>query len=433
MDPTGQERPWHLTPHMLRLTPDDLKFLATLAQVAGTMGMRAFLVGGCVRDLILGREHADWDIVVEGDGTQFATAAAEHLGGAATVYERFLTATLELPGGQAVDVATARRETYSRPGALPQVAPASIEEDLWRRDFSINAVAMELGPSGPGRILDPTGGVVDMKRGRVRALHARSFWDDATRIVRAIGFEQRLGFHIEPQTEGWMRAASREGALQTVSTERLGEAVLPLLANSVGPRVLLRANELEVVRGLGARGAFTRRTCRGLAELPEALVSLGENENPRSRMLGCLSALLLSRGVQADEVAARLHLDRDTTRQLRAAERYLSLWPRGYVAAERAGDVWRELRGACLGAILALWLSTSDARSRQALALYWLRLRHTRADIDPRELLPSGARPGPLLGEALARACWLKLNENASPEEQLSAARAIMAAGQRSM
>jgi tRNA nucleotidyltransferase (CCA-adding enzyme) len=169
-----------------------------------------YLVGGAVRDLLLGRPGADVDLVVEGD----AAALAERLGGAATEHERFGTVKAEVEGHE-IDIATARTETYPEPGSLPLVAPAEgIEADLGRRDFTINAMAIPL--AGEARLIDPFGGEADLGRGLLRILHPRSFEDDPTRAIRAARYAARFDFALEPETEELLRAAD----LSTVSADR---------------------------------------------------------------------------------------------------------------------------------------------------------------------------------------------------------------------
>lgn len=396
--------------------------LCAAGDLAQRLGVRLFVAGGTVRDLVLGNEHKDWDLVVEGDGARFAQALAWAWGGRAVIHERFLTARVDLPGDECLDVATARREVYPEPGALPVVEPAGMEQDLWRRDFAINAVAVALHPSERGLVLDPCGGLQDMDHGIVRALHAHSFWDDATRIVRAVGFEQRLGFAIETQTEWWIREAAAGGALHTVSTERLGEALLPLLRNSVGPQVLLRGHALGVAHALGARAAFTRRALDALRQVPEALHAFGEEAVAQHRAAACLTALLLGRGVEAQMVITRLHLDRATARELRGAQRALKEWPEGFRPAPGLGDLWDQLHGQGIGAVLALWLATDDPQVRDALVCYWTRLREVRPDITAADLQATGRELRRLWGPAFAAAIRAKLNSRADRPAQLAAA-----------
>jgi tRNA nucleotidyltransferase (CCA-adding enzyme) len=183
-----------------------------------------YLVGGAVRDLLLGRPRADVDLVVEGS----AAALAARLGGAEKEHERFGTVKVGIEGHE-VDIATARTETYPEPGALPVVAPAgSIEADLARRDFTINAMAIPLG--GEARLIDPHGGQDDLRQGLLRILHQDSFADDPTRAIRAARYASRYGFTLEPETDRLLRRAD----LATVSAERRRAELERLAAEPTG-------------------------------------------------------------------------------------------------------------------------------------------------------------------------------------------------------
>jgi tRNA nucleotidyltransferase (CCA-adding enzyme) len=185
-----------------------------------------YLIGGAVRDLLLGRERADVDLVVVGD----AAALAARLGAETKEHERFATAKVELDGHE-VDIATARTETYSHPGALPEVAPAGrIEDDLARRDFTINAIALPL--RGDPRPIDPHDGRADLEAGLLRILHDESFVDDPTRALRAARYAARFGLRLEPETEKLLRRAD----LDTVSADRRHAELLRLAAEPEAAR-----------------------------------------------------------------------------------------------------------------------------------------------------------------------------------------------------
>ncbi len=204
-----------------------------------------FLVGGAVRDLLLGRGRADIDIVVEGD----AAALAARLGGDVVSHERFATAKVSLDGHE-VDIATARTESYPHPGSLPVVAPAAgVEADLARRDFTINAMAVPLG-AGPD-LIDPHGGQADLAAGLLRVLHPGSFVDDPTRALRAARYATRFGFGLEPETE----ALLREADLGTVSADRRDAELLRLAGEGEAARAfsLLAGWGLVNLREGGAR------------------------------------------------------------------------------------------------------------------------------------------------------------------------------------
>jgi tRNA nucleotidyltransferase (CCA-adding enzyme) len=199
---------------------------------------KAYLVGGAVRDLLRGAVPVDVDIVVEGD----ALTVAERLGGEIVGHERFGTATVRV-GDLTIDIARARRELYPAPGALPEIEQASIEEDLARRDFTINAIAIAL-PDGD--VLDPHDGRADLDAGLIRILHARSFVDDPTRLLRALRYEARLGGRLEDHTEQSAREAIAGGALDTVSGKRIRDELLDLLREPEAPAALQRMRDLKL-------------------------------------------------------------------------------------------------------------------------------------------------------------------------------------------
>jgi tRNA nucleotidyltransferase (CCA-adding enzyme) len=185
-----------------------------------------YLVGGAVRDLLLGRPRADVDLVVEGDAATLAT----RLGGAEKEHERFGTVKVEVEGHE-LDIATARRESYPQPGSLPTVEPgATIKEDLARRDFTVNAMAIPLGE--PGRLIDPYGGREDLEREQLRVLHEESFVDDPTRAIRAARYAARFGFGLEPRTEELLKRTQ----MQTVSDDRRDNELRRLAGEPAGPR-----------------------------------------------------------------------------------------------------------------------------------------------------------------------------------------------------
>jgi len=203
-----------------RLPSSVTQALRTVGVIAESLGMAAFAVGGFVRDLLLGTPTLDVDIVAEGDGTKLAQALAKQWGGTVTVHERFLTATLHWAMGR-WDVATARKERYPQPAALPKVEPATIADDLWRRDFSVNAMAICLSPDRFGELIDPTGGYDDLQKGIIRILHDGSFVDDPTRIFRAVRYEQRFGFRMDAKTLRLLCQARDESWLTKLSRDRI--------------------------------------------------------------------------------------------------------------------------------------------------------------------------------------------------------------------
>ena len=219
-----------------------------------------YLVGGAVRDLLRGAVAVDLDIAVEGDSRSVARALAERLGGSATVHERFGTATVRTPE-VVFDLAATRTETYAEPGALPDVAPAGLVEDLRRRDFSVNAMALALAGDDLGHLYDPSRGLRDLEAGVIRTLHSGSFLDDPTRLLRAVRYETRLGFQMDEPTERAARAAIAEGAMSTVSGARVRDELMDLLAELKAPRGVERMTDLGLDRASARVPRSRPRAC----------------------------------------------------------------------------------------------------------------------------------------------------------------------------
>jgi tRNA nucleotidyltransferase (CCA-adding enzyme) len=258
-----------------------------------------YLVGGAVRDLLLGHPRADVDLVVEGD----AAALAKRLGGAAVEHERFGTVKVEVEGHE-LDIATARTEIYPEPGALPVVAPAAgVEDDLGRRDFTINAIAIPL--DGEARLIDPHGGEGDLKEGVLRVLHPHSFEDDPTRAIRAARYAARLVFRLESETEKLLRATD----LTTVSADRRRAELERLAGEGSAPRgfellagwglVVLREGGLELVRAID--DLLKREHWAELAPREEALIAAALGPPGGEELLASMWAPRPGEGVEVAE------------------------------------------------------------------------------------------------------------------------------------
>ncbi len=211
-------------PPVVRVPLSWRPILEHVGRIAETQGMSAYAVGGCVRDWLLGiRDSLDLDVTVEGQGIAVARAVAQTLGGSLTVHEQFGTASLRRPGrrGSRVDFASCRKETYARPAAYPKVTAGTIDDDLLRRDFTVNAMALALHPGWFGQLVDPFQGARDLDRKILRMLHDRSFVDDPSRILRGVRFAKRFGLRWEARTAAAARTAIAHGALGWLNAGRL--------------------------------------------------------------------------------------------------------------------------------------------------------------------------------------------------------------------
>lgn len=233
----------------MRLHPPLRRALAALAREAEAAGIPLFAVGGCVRDGLLGRTTRDLDLVAEKDPRPLA-AAARRAGAGVEEFGRFGTLRLRFPDGARVDVARARAETYESPAALPVVRPAALQDDLVRRDFTVNAMARRLTSKGEGELIDPHGGAEDLKARRLRVLHPASFRDDPTRLFRGARYAGRLGLRLEPGTAELLKEAVREGLPALLSRERVRQELWRMLEEEdPGPA-------MRLLRRWGLLGAF---------------------------------------------------------------------------------------------------------------------------------------------------------------------------------
>jgi tRNA nucleotidyltransferase (CCA-adding enzyme) len=382
--------------------------------VAAKRSERLFLAGGVVRDLLLGRPIRDVDLVVEGDALAFARELALRLGARTRVHARFGTATLGLPSGGNLDVAASRCERYERPGALPDVDPgAPIEADLGRRDFAINALALELGPRP--RVLDPFAGREDLKRGVVRALHEGSFRDDPTRALRAVRYANRLGFRLEPATRRSIVAAMEEGALDLISADRLRRELRLLLEEPE------RARALGILQGLTIDAAIHPR----LGRRPGAIARLRRAEAWADRFPGAKTwvCYLLSWMGEATEeevrgVADRLGVSGPERRRLLEWPDTVALFPAG-IARQAPSERRNAARNLSPDELVALScrLGTADARALRDAAPG---SPGAGLSIRGSDLVSAGVAPGPSIGRALDRTRAALEDGRIAPAEQLA-------------
>jgi len=366
----------------------------------------AYLVGGAVRDLLRGAEPVDVDIAVEGDARSAARALADRLGSGAREYERFGTATVETPEGT-YNFAGTRRESYESPGELPRVAPASLDEDLRRRDFSINAMALGLTGDDLGHLYNPSGGVGDLERGLVRVLHERSFLDDPTRLLRAVRYAARLGFELDPETERLAREAVAADALSTVSGARIRDELIDLLRDTDAPSGIERMRDLEIHSALHPE----------LDPDPELVASaaLGAAAIGADRGVAALAALVESAAEELDLWLADLHL---LAEKRDAASRAARVGPRIAMTLrerEHSPSELRELLGREPLEALALALAL---RAPSDPILRWVtELRGVGLEISGDDLLAAGVPEGPAVGRALEETLRRKLDGVVSGRE----------------
>ncbi|MEK6273945.1 MAG: hypothetical protein AABM30_01245 [Actinomycetota bacterium] len=380
-----------------------------------------YLVGGTVRDILLGEPGFDVDIVVEGDAIALAGALAGELGGRVRAHDKFGTAVVLYGKGERVDVVTARSESYAAPAALPTVEPGSIAEDLHRRDFTINAMAVSL-KADPGLLVDPFEGRSDLEAGRIRVLHDRSFIDDPTRILRAIRYEDRYGFRMDEKTETLARDCIATGHVGDLSGARLREELIALLEEGDVSHAIPRLAELGAEKEIHPHVVADAETVRLFDRLRE-LNDRYDLEVPAWR----LGLAALARRLNAGEIAPwldGLKVRRQDSDQIAAA---IIGGPK--IAEELAGDPPSPAE------IVAIAEPHAPDAPLFALALadlpalheYFGRLAAIRLEISGADVAELGLRESPRVGEILAELRRRKLNgELDDREAELAAARELI-------
>ncbi|MBC8248220.1 MAG: CBS domain-containing protein [Anaerolineales bacterium] len=404
-----------------------LELIQKASQTAAQMGFSLYVVGGFVRDLLLGIPTLDLDLVVEGDAIALARRLQKSVGGRVTSHVRFGTAKLILDEqapltGQAfpvsyLDFVTARTEFYEHPTALPQVERSSIKQDLHRRDFTINTLAVCLDPDRYGELLDFYGGEQDLKRGLIRVLHSLSFVEDPTRMLRAARLEQRLGFRLEERTEELIGNAL--GLLDRTTGERIRHELCLILEEEAPEEALCRLDELGVLAQIhpGLRGGdWLRERFRRLRALltgrestiwSGGQVVLGQVAPPTIRPSDHLTILYLAlltyrlSALDLESLVKRLKIASEDATLLRQVNVLRSLT--GELAEERqASAIYRLLEHYPGPAIFLLWLATDSELVRERLELHYGTLRFVEPEIDGEYLKAMGLKPSPLFGHILS-------------------------------
>jgi tRNA nucleotidyltransferase (CCA-adding enzyme) len=403
-----------------RLEPLQAVFEAVAAVSEPFAGV--YLVGGTVRDILLGERGFDVDVAVEGDAIALAQALADALGGRVRTHRKFGTAVVIYGEGERVDVVTARTEFYDAPAALPTVEHASIREDLFRRDFTINAMAVSLKGADLGRLVDPFGGRRDLEARTIRVLHNLSFIDDPTRIFRAIRYENRYGFRMDEHTLRLARGTIEMGLVGDLSSARLRDELEALLEESEIEHSILRLGELGADQAIHAHLAADEEAVALVRRLAELSVRYGL-EIPSWR----LGLAVLARKLPPDEVydwLQRLKVRRRDAEQIAAA---VTVGPRLVErlqnGAEPAEVVALAEPYAPDAPLFALGLADLPA-----LHAYFERLRDVHLDVTGADLAELGLEESPRVGEILAELRRRKLNgELGGRDSELEAARELIA------
>jgi len=398
-----------------RLPAKIFKRLQEIGRLADATSMSAYLVGGLVRDLLLGYTNLDMDITVEGDGMIFARHLADRYGAGLKVFDRFATALLVFADGFKLDVATARRESYARPTALPTVTPSSIKDDLYRRDFTINALAIRLNASHFGELVDFYGGQRDLERKVIRVLHERSFVDDPTRVFRAIRFEQRFGFHIEKHTLTLLKAATASDLVRRLSSPRLRNEVMRMVSEQTPTLAIRRMAEFDLLRFLHADLALTSHLAGLLVDLGKSVAWWTKRfpRRPLDRALVCFMGLLDGLSASAtDAVAKRLALPGEQANKLRLAKKHVAPALRSLAQhrSPKPSETYRALANLPNEGLVLLIAKARSKGIARLVSTYVATQQHVTPSLNGTDLKVLGLKPGPIYRKILDRLLEARLN-----------------------
>ena len=380
-----------------------LRQLRGIAAVAEIHGARAYLVGGAVRDALLGIPVTDIDIALIGMTSSLPRGVARALNGRVVAHSQFNTFSLTA-SGRHIDLAMARHESYAHPGALPTVTPGTLHQDLARRDFTINAMAVSLGEDSFGELLDPSDGQSDLRTGTVRVLHDDSFRDDATRILRAARYAVRLRFALEANTESLLRRDSTY--LDTISAARLRDEFERVLQESRAAATLDMLQDLGALKSVHPPIAVTSATL-------QALNGVGDHDQI-DRVSTALS--LLVHDLTAEDrfgFVERLAMNarwRKVIEDTTLLQGKLREGPSVTDETSRS-EIYTLLHGLEEEAILGCALLTGSTTIRRLLLLYIGELRHVRPILNGSDLLALGVPTGPQVGDLLHDLLMARLDQ----------------------
>ncbi|MFH1790747.1 MAG: CBS domain-containing protein [Candidatus Omnitrophota bacterium] len=432
------------------LPPAIMKLLRRVGKEAEAAGYMSFAVGGFVRDVMLGVKNFDLDIVVDGNAIEFGKRLERKLSGRLVVHRKFGTATLVMgwPKGLRkpplagdrfkMDLATARKEKYERPAALPKVEFSSLKDDLSRRDFSINAMAVSLNRETFGQLIDFFSGLRDLKAKKVRVLHEASFIDDPTRIFRAVRFEQRFCFRIDAYTEKLIKTAVKEKMFSKTENQRIRDELILILKENEPLKALARMNELEELKFIAKGIRFSARLKRLFTACRRAYdFFIRECPGKRKPDLYVMYLMALTDNLGLKELEAlcskfvfrrseRLRLisyHKNMSGVLKALSRTASMKPSG---------IYSVLEPLSYEAILVIMAGSPGATVKKRIANFLVRYNSVRIKTRGGDIKNMGLREGPHYGEMLTGLLYAKLDGRVkTKKEEIRYLKRLCAKGKR--
>ena len=396
------------------------ELLMEFGRVGDGLGYAVYAVGGFVRDLLLRVENFDVDIVVEGDGILFAEEFEKRIPCRIRTHRKFGTAIILFADGLKVDVATARWEVYDSPAALPTVESASIKMDLYRRDFTVNTLAIQLNPKAFGELIDFFGGVKDVKDKTIRALHNLSFVEDPTRVFRAIRFEQRFGFQIGKHTQNLMRNAVRVGFLERLSGGRVLSEIILILQEEDPLPALKRMRDFDLFHFLhpGLKfGEQAEALCEQIHHVIAWFDLLFLDQQYERWLIYFYGLIDFIKEGEREELYQKLAMNdrlRRTMKEGKAQADQVLLQIFSWINADRRpkrSEIYGVLDPLSVESKLFMMAKTTQVTTRRYISLYFTQLKDTKPLLRGNDLIQMGIKSGPSIKKALSGLLKARLDE----------------------
>ncbi len=383
------------------------EILMAIGSLASEMGYSAYLAGGIVRDILLGRKNLDIDVAIEGDAIRFGKEFALRTGSIFKGATRFGTCKVHSKAFGTIDLSSTRKETYSRPGVLPEVQPANIIEDLGRRDFTINAMAVSLAPSSYGHLIDPFGGLKDLRRGVLRVLHERSFMDDPTRILRGVRIGARYSFRFESKTRMYLKQAVDMGCLSTISGPRIFDELKLICSEEDPRRAILLLKRLRVIEFLF--GGQARVEARDLNSLRHSLEVITKWTGPGEVSTWIVWFAYFFRNLRRNKAQELIGYFNLPSEARTTCEEMSNLQRISKFLVSKKDRYLLTVKLESMPLELLVHIYASMRQSRRIIKKFLVDWRHVRPILRGSEIAAMGVREGAQIGEILREIRRLKL------------------------
>lgn len=413
------------------LPPERISILKKISHLAQEENIKVYLIGGIVRDLLLDRKNFDIDLVVEEKGIEFAKIVARKFHGRLIAHEKFGTATIRFNSNFLLDISTARSEFYPYPGALPVVKFSSLREDLARRDFTINALAMQINGRYFGKIIDYFGGLRDLNHKMVRILHTLSFIDDPTRLFRAVRFETRLNFKMDRATLKLARQAIEEKYLNNLSAVRIKNEIVYLLSEKGAWKGLARLSELGVLEFVSSGWKIDEERIKLFKEMEKNIEKLNKYFKKTIKRWLTYLAILVD-GMSHSQL-------REWFKKMKIGKKEINIVIRGHrkyakiinILSQKKdlanSQIYFLLKDLAPENIVVLYTQASSAIARRRIELFLIKLKKIPLQINGNDLIAMGYHPSAIFQEVLKKVLAAKIDGKVkTKKEQINLAWDLM-------